>query len=91
MSIHGSRLELALLTADTREILKAYEKAEPDFGTAPQALLHGLALLPGMEVPVVCCIRSKVNSPFTVTGLSPNVTWRSIGRFRGGLDPAARS
>ena len=75
MTIAGPRLKLALLTTDSRELLKAYGRAEPEFGTAPQALMHGLASLPEVEVHVVSCIRKTVEAP---AKLAENIFFHSL-------------
>ena len=36
-------MKVAILTTDSREHYKEYGKREPFFGTAPEALLQGLA------------------------------------------------
>jgi glycosyltransferase involved in cell wall biosynthesis len=58
-----SPLKIAFLTRDVREHLKQYEKPEPYFATAPQALLAGFAEIPEIEVHVVCCAREPMRSP----------------------------
>jgi glycosyltransferase involved in cell wall biosynthesis len=59
-----ARIKLAMLATDAREHWREYHKTEPYFGTAPAALLDGLALLPEtMEVHVVSCIQRPMKSP----------------------------
>jgi glycosyltransferase involved in cell wall biosynthesis len=53
-------LTVAILTADKREPDKDYSNPVPAFGTAPEALLQGLAMLPDVNVHVVCCLQEPV-------------------------------
>ena len=75
MSIAGSRIKVALLTTDSREFLKNYGSAVPGFGTAPEALLQGFALLPDSEVHVVSCARARMDSP---ARLASNTFFHSV-------------
>lgn len=68
-------MKVAILTTDSREHYKEYEKREPAFGTAPEALLQGLAQLPEVEVHLVSCLREKVQSP---PKLAPNIFVHSL-------------
>src|SRR3954462_6579939 len=56
-------MRVAMVTTDGREILRSYESREPGFGTAPQALLQGMAKIPGLEVHVISCLQQPVSSP----------------------------
>lgn len=56
-------LRIVLLTTDKREHQRAYEWSRPEFGTAPEALIQGLALHEGIEVHVISCLRQTVLSP----------------------------
>ncbi len=56
-------MKIALLTTDSREHYKDYQAPEPYFGTAPAALLQGLAQWPEAEVHVLSCTRQPVR-PF---------------------------
>jgi glycosyltransferase involved in cell wall biosynthesis len=56
-------MRIVILTTDNREPHKDYANPTPHFGTAPAALLQGLALIPEIEVHVVSCIRQPVKSP----------------------------
>jgi len=56
-------MRIVILTTDNREPHKDYANPMPHFGTAPTALLQGLAMIPGIEVHVVSCIRQPVKSP----------------------------
>ncbi|MBN2505967.1 MAG: glycosyltransferase family 4 protein [Verrucomicrobia bacterium] len=57
-------LRIALLATDAREHYRDYARAEPYFGTAPAALLEGLALLgPELEVHVVSCTQRSLPAP----------------------------
>src|SRR5947209_19509187 len=44
-------------------MLRWYEQKEPSFGTAPQALMKGLATLPEIELHVVSCSQHPMESP----------------------------
>jgi glycosyltransferase involved in cell wall biosynthesis len=68
-------LRIALLTSDNRECLKDYENPQPHFGTAPDALMQGLAQLAGVEVDVVCCVRKPMDSP---SHLAPNIRYHAL-------------
>jgi glycosyltransferase involved in cell wall biosynthesis len=56
-------MRIVILTTDNREPHKDYDNPVPHFGTAPTALLQGLAMIPELEVHVVACIRRAVRSP----------------------------
>ncbi|HVU27884.1 MAG TPA: glycosyltransferase family 4 protein [Verrucomicrobiae bacterium] len=56
-------MKIAILTTDSREHFGDYANPKPYFGTAPEALLQGLTLLPGIKVHVVSCLQRPVNSP----------------------------
>ena len=81
-------MKVALLTSDTREVIRDYGAGNPSFGTAPQALLEGFALLPDeVEVHVISCLQKKpVSSPTKLAdniyyhGLHvPNIGWMKTG------------
>jgi glycosyltransferase involved in cell wall biosynthesis len=71
-------MRIVLLTNDGREICREYSKPDPHFGTAPQALLDGFAMLSDVEVHVVACWQRPMSAP---ERLAPNV------RFHGLLVP----
>ena len=56
-------LSVAILTADKREPDKDYSNPTPAFGTAPEALLQGLAALLEVQVHVVCCLQQPAPAP----------------------------
>ena len=68
-------MRIAVLTIDNREPNKDYGNATPYFGTAPAALMQGLAMIPEVEVHVVSCIRQPVQSP---EKLAPNIFFHSL-------------
>ena len=68
-------MRIVILTIDNREAHKAYGQPKPYFGTAPTALLQGLAMMPEVEVHVVSCIRQPVESP---RQLAPNIYFHSL-------------
>ena len=68
-------MKVAIVTTDNREHFKDYAHPSPYFGTAPEALLQGLALLPGVEVHVVSCLQQTVNSPGKI---APNIFYHGL-------------
>jgi glycosyltransferase involved in cell wall biosynthesis len=68
-------MRIVILTTDNREPHKDYRNPAPHFGTAPAALLQGLALIPEIEVHVVSCIRRPVQSPEKI---APNIFFHSL-------------
>ena len=68
-------MRIVVLTTDNREPHKDYANPQPHFGTAPAALLQGLAMIPEIEVHVVSCIRQPVVSPEKI---APNTFFHSL-------------
>jgi glycosyltransferase involved in cell wall biosynthesis len=68
-------MKIALLTTDNRHPYRQYDRLEPFFGTAPEALLQGFAQLPEVEVHVVSCIRQPVTAPEKI---APNIFFHSV-------------
>jgi glycosyltransferase involved in cell wall biosynthesis len=68
-------MRIVILTTDNREPHKDYDNPQPHFGTAPAALLQGLAMIPEIEVHVVSCIRQPVVSPEKI---APNIYFHSL-------------
>jgi glycosyltransferase involved in cell wall biosynthesis len=68
-------LTVAILTTDKREPDKDYANPVPGFGTAPEALLQGMALLPDVEVHIVCCLQQPVRSPEKI---APNIWYHGL-------------
>jgi glycosyltransferase involved in cell wall biosynthesis len=69
-------MKIAILTTDNREPYREYDKPNPWFGTAPEALLQGFAQLPEVEVHVVSCTqRPMVSSP---QKLADNIWFHSL-------------
>jgi glycosyltransferase involved in cell wall biosynthesis len=68
-------MRVVILTTDNREPHKDYANPQPHFGTAPAALLQGLAMIPEIEVHVVSCIRQPVKSPEKI---APNIFFHSL-------------
>ena len=68
-------MRIVILTTDNREPHKDYTNPQPHFGTAPTALLQGLAMIPEVEVHVVSCIRQPVRSPEKI---APNTFFHSL-------------
>ncbi|MDD5138885.1 MAG: glycosyltransferase family 4 protein [Verrucomicrobiales bacterium] len=69
------RLSVAILTAEKREHDKDYANPTPTFGTAPEALLQGFALLPEVDVHVLSCVREPVRAP---EKLADNIWYHSL-------------
>lgn len=57
------RLRLAFLTTDNRDHHRRYDRKEPYFGPAPEALLKGLSKIPCLEVHVISCTQKRMDSP----------------------------
>ena len=68
-------MKVAILTTDSREHFQDYKNPEPYFGTAPEALLQGLAVLPEVEVHVVSCLQQPVSSPKKI---APNIFYHGL-------------
>jgi glycosyltransferase involved in cell wall biosynthesis len=86
-------LKIAIVMPDNRDEFRHYDDPKPWFGTAPAALLHGLAELPECEVHVVCCIQRALLAP---EKLAPNIFYHSEivpkwGWMRGGYLGCIRS
>ncbi len=63
------------LIIDNREAFREYEKKLPWFGTAPEALLQGLAQLSEVKVHVVSCAQRRMDSPQKLAG---NIWFHSL-------------
>jgi len=68
-------MKVAVVTTDNREAFKQYTSHTPWFGTAPEALLQGFALLPEVEVHVVGCTMKPMKSP---EKLAENIWFHSV-------------
>lgn len=68
-------MRIALLSGDGRGFFKEYKCSGPGFGTAPAALIQGFAVTPGLEVHVISCARTVMNSP---AKLAPNIYFHSL-------------
>jgi hypothetical protein len=68
-------VRIALLTTDSREHFKDYSNTNPCFGTAPTALLQGLAQFSEAEVHVISCVQQPVNAPEKI---APNIFFHSL-------------
>jgi glycosyltransferase involved in cell wall biosynthesis len=68
-------LKIAILTTDNRHHLQEFDRPEPWFGTAPEALLQGFARLPDVEVHVVSCTQRALISPEKI---APNIFYHSL-------------
>ena len=56
-------MKVAIITTDNREYARDYSNPNPHFGTAPEALLHGLEQNREIEVHVVSCARRTLQAP----------------------------
>lgn len=79
-------MRVAILTTDSREHFQEYGNPTPYFGTAPAALLQGLAAQRGVEVHVVSCLQKVISSPAKIAdniwyhGLHvPKIGWLRTG------------
>ena len=68
-------MRIVQLTTDNREAFRQYEKAEPWFGAAPEALLQGFATIPDIEVHVISCTQRPMHSP---EKLAENIWFHSL-------------
>jgi glycosyltransferase involved in cell wall biosynthesis len=68
-------MRIAMITSDSREVIRRYSDPEPSFGTAPEALMQGLAGIPECETHVVCCVQRPVRSP---AKLADNIYYHSV-------------
>jgi len=68
-------MKVAFLTTDNREHYKDYSTPRPHFGTAPEAVLQGLARMADLELHIVSCIRCEANAP---KQLGANVYFHSL-------------
>ncbi|MGH7993805.1 MAG: glycosyltransferase family 4 protein [Limisphaerales bacterium] len=66
---------VALLTTDNRDHRREYEKPDPFFGTAPEALLQGFVALSEIEVHVVSSTQKPMRSP---SKLADNIWFHSL-------------
>ena len=63
------------LTTDNREPFREYDKREPWFGTAPEALLQGFSRIPEVEVHVLSCTQRPMVCP---AKLHDNIWFHSL-------------
>jgi glycosyltransferase involved in cell wall biosynthesis len=68
-------MRIAILTTDSREHYRDYANPVPSFGTAPEALLQGFALLKDVEVHVLSCVRAPMKSPEKI---APNIYYHAL-------------
>jgi glycogen synthase len=69
-------MKIAILTTDNREPHREYDKPQPWFGTAPEALLQGFAQLPEAEVHVISCTQQPMAS--SPEKLAKNIFFHSL-------------
>lgn len=75
-----------MVVPDNRDEYRRYSEPEPFFGTAPTALLEGLAKIPECEIHIVTCRQRELRVP---AQLAPNIFFHSTrvgkwGWLRGG-------
>ncbi len=68
-------MKIAITTTDNREYYKDYGCTVPYFGTAPEALLQGLAGFPDCEVHVLSCVQQPMTSPAKI---APNIWFHGL-------------
>jgi len=68
-------MRVAIITTDNREYYQDYHNPIPHFGTAPEALLHGLERHREVEIHVVSCARRVLAAP---PQLAPNIYFHSL-------------
>ena len=68
-------MKIVLLTTDNRDHDHDFGAAAPRFGTAPEALLQGLAQIPELEVHVVSCVHQPVAAP---QKLAANIFYHAV-------------
>ncbi len=68
-------MKIAVITTDNRQCEKNYSAPAPYFGTAPEALLQGFALMPEHEIHVISCSQQPVKAP---AKLADNIFFHSV-------------
>jgi glycosyltransferase involved in cell wall biosynthesis len=68
-------VKIAFLTTDRRENFRDYSPPNSCFGTAPEALLQGLALRPDIEVHVISCLQQRVR---TFEKIAENISYHGL-------------
>jgi glycosyltransferase involved in cell wall biosynthesis len=68
-------MKIAMLTTDNRQADRSHFLPSPYFGTAPAALMEGLAALPETELHVVSCTQKPMSSPHK---LAENIWFHSL-------------
>jgi len=68
-------MKIGFLTTDARESFPQLNAGTPNFGSAPQALLQGFALLPEIQVHVISCTQRPFASP---EKLADNIWFHSL-------------
>ena len=89
----GRPFKIAIVVPDNRDEFRQYADPAPWFGTAPTALLQGLAEFPECEIHIVCCIQHPLKVP---EQLAPNLLFHAEivpkwGWLRGGYWGCIRS
>ena len=69
-------MRIVQLTTDNREPFRQYDRTEPWFGTAPEALLQGFGYFPEAEIHVVTCSQRPMRA--SPEKLAPNVWFHSL-------------
>lgn len=89
-------MKVAILTTDNREHARDYGCPRPHFGTAPAALLQGMAGLHDVEVHVVSCTQQPLAAPEKLADniwyhslLVPKIGWMRTG-YQGCIRAARR-
>ncbi|MEI9897539.1 MAG: glycosyltransferase family 4 protein [Chthoniobacter sp.] len=72
----SATLTVVQLITDNREPFRQYDQPEPWFGTAPEALLQGLAGLPEVTVHVISCTQKPMQA--SPEKLAANIWFHSL-------------
>ena len=82
-------IRVVMLTTDARECWKEYDKVQPYFGAAPEALLEAVPRFSNVEMHVVCCWQKPMMAPKKLADnvwfhglLVPKIGWAWTG-FQG--------
>lgn len=86
-------MKIVILVPDDRDELRRYADPDPYFGTAPTALLEGLAQCSDCEVHIVSCTQRELRAP---AKLAANTCFHSLlvpkwGWLRGGYIGCVRA
>src|SRR5689334_17765390 len=72
---------IAQITTDNREPFRDFQRKDPWFGAAPEALLQGFASMPDAKIHILSCVREPVAAP---EKLGENIWFHSLVVPKGG-------